>query len=252
MVGDARQVVFAPVLFLAARRCLFFVGSLVGSLFCFWEQKKRRRHRRSVDRPRRPASVLGALSFFFFAQASRANAVAFLKSAGTKENSYPPPLKEKIQWKHKRKNVWRGRPNTRAHMPACIGRIPRPFFCLKAIGRTPMPHDSACRHYAGAEARLTHKRRERLGSCSSILHSFFLKQEKDGWMETLPAEVVSSILCAIVDDRDFLARLFFGLIARADILGRQRRRYRSAAIAACRLSTDVLGHFRRACAQNSL
>lgn len=68
-------------------------------------------------------------------------------------------------------------------------------------------------------------------------------------METMPAEVVSSILCAVVDDRDFLACLctarLFSVCSRADVLERQCRRCRSVAAAARRLPTDALDHFWR-------
>lgn len=68
-------------------------------------------------------------------------------------------------------------------------------------------------------------------------------------METLPAEVVSSIVCAVADDRDFLACLcaarLFSVCSRAHILERQCRRCHSIATAARRLPTDALDHFRR-------
>ncbi|AGO85017.2 hypothetical protein psal_cds_908 [Pandoravirus salinus] len=68
-------------------------------------------------------------------------------------------------------------------------------------------------------------------------------------METLPGEIISHVLWAVVDDRDFVACLcaarLFSVCSRADVLERQCRRCRSAAVAARRLSPDGLDHFRR-------
>ncbi|AJF97230.1 ankyrin repeat protein [Pandoravirus inopinatum] len=68
-------------------------------------------------------------------------------------------------------------------------------------------------------------------------------------METLPREVIFHILCAVADDRDFLACLcaarLFSVYLRAHVLERQCRRCRTAVAAARRLSPEALDYFRR-------
>ncbi|AVK75263.1 hypothetical protein pqer_cds_841 [Pandoravirus quercus] len=68
-------------------------------------------------------------------------------------------------------------------------------------------------------------------------------------METLPREVIFHVLCAVADDRDFLACLcaarLFSVYSRAHVLERQCRRCRTAVAAARHLSPDALDYFRR-------
>lgn len=144
----------------------FFVGLLQALSFC-----SRKKRQASAQHKPAEAARLGAgrVVSFFFSQVSLADVVVvFLKSAGHQKKT----LCQRKRYNANSKKIGEGQMREHIRQPA-FGRIPCPFFHSKAIGRTPRPRHSARHHCARVEGRVTHKRKKRLGSCSSLFRSSF-------------------------------------------------------------------------------